>query len=134
MDTVRRAVDKPLIPEDVEANDGTVGDNNNRSTIAALRGEGGLTMVVMCVAGYTYEFCYGTEKVVVSFPATFLDYEPLTLKTKEMIVWSSRSGNSEQEESIQPNNILLCHNSLLNVQIVRLCNLSGMNLMTGLVT
>lgn len=41
MDMVRRAVDKPLIPEDVEANDDTVGDNNNRSTIAALRGEGG---------------------------------------------------------------------------------------------
>ena len=40
MDMVRRAVDKPLIPEDDEANDNTVGDNN-RSTIAALRGEGG---------------------------------------------------------------------------------------------
>lgn len=47
MDMVRRAVDKPLIPEDVEANDDTVGDNN-RSTIAAVRGEGGWSIVSSC--------------------------------------------------------------------------------------
>ena len=42
---------------------------------------------------------------------------------------------SKQEESIQPNT-LLCHNSVLNIQcraFVRLCNLSGINLMTALV-
>jgi len=49
VDTVRRAVDKPLIPEDDEANDDTVGDNN-RSTIAALS----LTIVSSVVLYVSY--------------------------------------------------------------------------------